>query len=343
MTEKTKKTGSRLARQLLWMIAKSGLISLILFLILFYIAVTVAENYCFYNDIPMTEFDWMDLERWIFGASILLSIGVFSALFLLLLADRMRYIRRLTAGIEALRQGQQDHVIALEGNNELTQLADAINEMSAAQQRLRQQEQALAMEKERFVRTMSHDIRTPLTSILSYSEYLAAQEGLTEEQKGTMALIRRKAEQIRDLTDILLDGGKRNLEQFQDAKLLMQQLAAEFEEGLEEQFAVTIDLSHCPAFAANFDVQELRRIFDNLSSNIQKYADSALPVQLSIRAGEGQLEILQRNALWQEAPTAESYGLGLHSIRRIAQNYGGGVEVQQTETEFEISIIFRNL
>lgn len=344
MTKEKKKKRRKLSHEILGLIGISALVALVLFLILSGVALAVAEEYCFNNDIPMTEFDWMDLERWIFGGSILLSVAVFSALFLLLLADRLAYIRKITGGIDALRLGRQDHAIAPEGNNELTDLAVAINDMSQAQRQLRQKEQALAAEKEQFVRTMSHDIRTPLTSILAYSEYLASSGDIpADRQKEYLQMMHRKAEQIRDLTDILLDGSKRNMQHFADAKLLMQQLCGEFEEALEDRFQIHTDLSECPEFSGEFDVQELRRIFDNLGSNIQKYADPQTPVCLCVRAGEGQLEIVQRNAVLADAPQAESHGLGLHSIRRIAQHYGGGVEIRQSREEFEISIIFRIL
>lgn len=344
MTKKRKTKYRPLAYEILGLIAISALVAVALFLILSGVALAVAEEYCFNNDIPMTEFDWMDLERWIFGGSILLSVAVFSALFLLLLADRMAYIRKITDGIDALRLGRQDHVIAPEGNNELTDLAVAINDMSQAQRELRQKEQALAAEKEQFVRTMSHDIRTPLTSILAYSEYLASNGDIpADRQKEYLHMMRQKAEQIRALTDILLDGSKRNMQHFAHGKLLMQQLCGEFEEVLEDRFQIAVDLSGCPDFSGEFDVQELRRIFDNLSSNIQKYADPQMPVCLSVRAGEGQLEIVQSNTVLADAPRAESHGLGLHSIRHIAQHYGGRVETQQGGQKFEISIIFRIL
>ena len=343
MTDEKKIKRRRLDYEILGLIGISALVALVVFLLLTNIATTVAEVYCFENDVPMTEFDWMDVERWIFTVGAILSATVFSILFLLLLGDRMAYIRRITQGIDALHLGQQ-HSIPLQGNNELTELADAINFMSEAQRQLRQKEQALAEEKEQFIRTMSHDIRTPLTSILAYSEYLTENEDIPPEtQRAYMDLLRKKAAQIRDLTDILLDGGKRNLERFDDAKLLMQQLVAEFEETLEERFKVVADLSDCPAFAGNFDVQELRRIFDNLSSNIQKYADPYQPVCLRIRAGEGQVQILQSNTVLAEATAAESYGLGLHSIRRIAQYYEGFVTVEKNTERFEISILLSRI
>ena len=339
MTKRKDAKRRSFAREILGLAGISALVALILFLVVTSIAVTIAEVYCFEHDVPMTEFDWMAMDRWIFGVGAGLAICLFCTLFLSMLGERLAYIRRITAGIDAMRLGEVNAPIPLEWSNELTELADAINYMSAARQEMAQKEKALAQEKEQLIRTLSHDIRTPLTSILAYSEYLATDSSLSDEARGEhLRMMQKKAEQIRDLTDILLDGSKRAPEHFENARLLMEQLAAEFEEGLEGDFAICIDLSGCGHFAGAFDVQELRRIFDNLGSNVQKYADPTQPVDLSIRKTEAGLVIRQSNAIRPQTEPADSYKLGINSIRRIAQHYGGSVSVAQNAEAFEITI-----
>ena len=269
---KTKKP-RKLAHEILGLIAISALAALFLFLILSGVTLTIVEEYVFYTGIAMTEFDWMEIDRLVLLGSVILSMCLFTILFLALLADRIAYIHKIMAGIEALRRGEAERPIPKEGNNELSALADAVNYLSDHQKQVKEKEQALQKEKEELIRSLSHDIRTPLTAVLTYSEYLSQQEkGLSPEGRQQLELIRRKGEQIRELTDILLDGGKRNLEHFDDARLLFAQLTEEFSETLEDGFDLQIDTAACPAFSGSFDVQELRRIFDNLSSNIQKYA-----------------------------------------------------------------------
>ncbi|MBQ8474344.1 MAG: HAMP domain-containing histidine kinase [Clostridia bacterium] len=339
MTDGRKKQ-SKLAYEILGLIGISAVITAILFLLLTWSTTTIVESYCFNYDIYMTEFDWLGVDRWIFSLSGIISAICFSLLFLTLLSDRMVYIRTITEGINELRMGKDEVVLPLEGKNELAQLADAINYMSATQKQLREKEQAVAEEKAQFIRALSHDIRTPLTSILAYSEYLGGENSLTdEEQKSYLKMIQKKAEQIRELTSLLLDGDKRETEYFDDAHLLMEQLAAEFEEELEERFDVRTDISLCPSFAGTFSVQELRRIFDNLSSNVHKYADPKNPVYLSISREADGLHISQSNGILLSVEKKDSYRLGLNSIRRIAQNYDGKVAVLQDGGEFSITVI----
>ena len=177
---------------------------------------------------------------------------------------------------------------------------------------------------------------------MAYSELLAGQTELApEEQARYLNLIRTKAGQIKDMTDLLLDGSKRNPEYFENACLLMEQLVEEFESELEDTFCVKTTLA-CPAFSATFDVQELRRIFDNLISNVQKYAAADEPVVLSVSAENGQVMIRQENAVRKLDVSAEGYQIGLKSIRRIAQSYGGRVEVQHGYAAFFSSVLLHD-
>ena len=335
----TDRKTKKLSYEILGLIGIATVFSWLLFFLLSGIATAVAENYCFYNDIPMTELEWIPVDRMIFTVSVIIAGISFSILFLLLLNDRITYIRVITEGIAQLHTGCQKLSLPLLGNNELTELAEAINVMSESQFAIREKEQQLAQEKEQLIRTLSHDIRTPLTSILSYSEYFNMRGNITlDEQKAYVNLISKKAEQIRDLTDILLEGGRRCPEYFEDAKLLMEQLLMEFEETLEDNFEIHLDMSKCSAFSGSFDVSELRRIFDNLSSNIQKYADPTNPIILSVGIESGHLLIRQSNSIGQSEFQSESFQIGLNSIRRIIQYYGGQVHVDEGKEKFSIEI-----
>ncbi len=334
MTEKKK---GKLAHEILGLLGASFAVALFLYEFLTITANTVIWNYCEQQDLVLSEIRLSEMENWIFGAGLLTAVLFFVFLFLSLLGQKLAYIRTLTAGVAALQAHRMDFLLPLEGSNELTQLAESINYLSATEKAMREKEQALQEEKEALIRSLSHDIRTPLTSILAYSDYLAAAEDCPEEERQRqLQLIRRKAEQIRELTDVLLEGGHRKPEYFEDVRLLMEQLADEFEESLEG-FAVEADLTHCGPFGGSFDVQELRRIFDNLASNIRKYADAAAPVLLAVETGDG-LILRQENRRRKAPLDTESFGIGLASIRRIAQRYGGSVTVEEDEGRFAITV-----
>ena len=336
---KKERKGRKLAHEILGIVALCFVIALLLYLFLFFFGVSMVENYCWQREILLSEEQIYHLDNAVFSISLVVSVGVFVLLFLILFGERLAYIRTIIEGVRTLQQGKLGECIPLEGNNELTRLAEAVNYLSLSQQEIKAKETRLQEEKETLIRTLSHDIRTPLTSILSYSELLAAKEEIPpEEGMEYCRLVQQKATRIKELTDILLDGGRRSPEHFSDARLLWIQLVEEWKESLEDRHTVQADLSGILPFEGSFDVQELRRVFDNLSSNIQKYASPAHPVELWVTGGEEGLTLRQRNAVASVTFPTESYQMGIQSIRRIAQHYAGHVEVREDGDTFEIQI-----
>lgn len=287
----------------------------------------------------VTENQLIDWQYKILGFSMLAGGAIFVILFLFLVGERLAYIREVIKGIDALGRHDWGYEIPLRGNNELTELAKRVNELSKEEEAFQAKEKQLQEEKMALIRSLSHDIRTPLTSMMSYSEYMMQKENLTtDEMKAYMELVEQKTQQIKVLTDRLLEGGSRRLEMIENGRFLMEQLVDEWEAELEDDFTLTVSLEECPAFSGEFDVEELRRIFDNLASNIKKYADTSLPIQLRVGEKEGRLYILQSNKCKVLDEVVESTKIGIESIRKIATQYGGDVTVSETSDEFMIRI-----
>ena len=139
------------------------------------------------------------------------------------------------------------------------------------------------------------------------------------------------------MTDRLLNGG-RALEKIENGKFLMEQLVFEWEMMLEDEFICNIDMTECPEFAREFDIQELRRVFDNLASNVKKYADAKYPVELTVSKKEEFLVIHQTNRLRKEITEVESNGIGLESIRKIVGHYKGDMHIEQSTEFFRITL-----
>ena len=331
MTEKGKiRNRRKLTHELLGLVCLCFALSLLLYGFITTFGLALAEEYCFQNDIVMDEFDWYDVQHTLIGVAFAVSALFFTVMFFVLFGDRLAYVRRITEGVDSLRNRNYGEQVELRGNNELTELAEAVNYLSESEQKLKEREKRLYEEREELIRTLSHDIRTPLTSIISYTELLEAKGVLTaEEQKEYLALVSKKTAQIKELTNILLDGGRREAECFEDARLLLRQLADEFESELEGDFTPIIEFSLGEAFSGSFDVGELQRIFDNLISNVRKYAEPAEAVSLAISKTDGGIVIRQGNTTVGE--------------RQPSESYGGTVEVRDENRSFEIIITLPNI
>lgn len=287
----------------------------------------------------ISEYQLIDLQYAILGISFVSSIVLFIVLFLFLTGERLAYIHEIVKGIHALGRHEWDYRIPLRGENELTELAKQVNVLSKEEQAFQEREKQLQEEKITLIRSLSHDIRTPLTSLMSYSEYMKQKETMTlEEMKAYMELVEQKSQQIKRLTDQLLDGGSRQLEFIENGYFFMEQLADEWASELEEEFDLRIDLEKCPQFSGEFDIQEVRRIFDNLASNIRKYADETQPVFFMVNEQNGRICIQQSNTCKKLHAPVESTKIGIASIQKIAAHYGGGVEVTKADDIFSIQI-----
>lgn len=340
MTDKPMKK-RRLSREILGLLALSAGLSLLCGAVLSALALRLVDGYFEENLLTYTENQVITAQMWTLNACIATALVFFVVLFLFLLGQKLSYIGSITRGVAALQSHRMDHQVPVEGSNELTELAETINYLAARERELREKETALQAEREQLIRTLSHDIRTPLTSILSYTEYLTDHpDGDSETRRGYLELMERKALQIRQISDILLDGGRSTPEQFDDARFLLQQLCDQMESELEADFAFTADFSACPAFPGSFDVSQLQRIFDNLTSNIRKYADPAHGVTLTVSLHDGVLTITQSNAVRADTAAGESYHIGLLSIRRIAQQYGGTAETSLEDGIFTVTVTF---
>lgn len=338
LNKEVNKAKSKLGREILGIFIVTAIIAIFVFAFLKVMANSIVISYYDANNLVLAEDIEFIFKSWIQSISFVTAILIFVILFLFLVGQKISYLREIIQGIEALRTHRMNYEIPIEGNNEFTELAESINYLSRTERELQLKESLMREEKEGLIRALSHDIRTPLTAIMSYSEYMQSKENATpEEYEEYTNMMLQKAEQIKKLTDRLLNGG-RTLEKFENGRFLMEQLSDEWEAMLEADFSCQLDLNECPKFSGEFDIEELRRIFDNLASNIKKYADPEKEVSLKIYQSEEYLLIEAKNGIKQNLTAVESNKIGLASIRKIVESYGGNLTINQTATEFIISI-----
>ncbi|HIX15109.1 MAG TPA: HAMP domain-containing histidine kinase [Candidatus Hungatella pullicola] len=341
LNKKSKVHGSIFAREVLEFLILAFLIAAFFYFFLSQSSISIGQIWLEHQEISLTPPQSYTFHIWVRSVCILASALVFLILFLFLLGQRLAYVTSIIRGVELLRETHLDFSIPVEGKDEFATLAESINYLSLSQKELGQKEEELRQKREAFIRSLSHDIRTPLSAILAYSEYMESKETLTQEETSSyIALVQSKAQQIKHLTDQLLGKAETADTPIENVKFLLEQLAFEWEEILEDSFACQIDTKDCEEFSASADLYSLRRIFDNLASNVEKYAEPSQPVLLKLSASNGQIEIYQKNTVRKDKqPGTESHKIGLNSIQEIAESKGGHMNVTVSPDEYEISIV----
>ena len=290
------------------------------------------------------------LYIWINIASIIGATIVGIAVLLFMLREKFSYIIDINNTIQCLEGGDLSKRVALIGDDELSDLAESINNMATTMEAHIKAEEKLKTENADMVAALSHDIRTPLTSIISYIDFI--KNGKCEDvskQEKYIDIIQSKAYQIKAITDELFERAsimnnevhERSLEKIDCGLLLMQILDEKQEELEEEGFIIEIDSEELNSFEMEIDIHDVARIFENISSNIIKYADNSKVVKFIISNTKDSFKIYESNFIDESEKPVESHGIGIKSCEHIANSYGGTMSVQCNEDIFEIELIIK--
>ncbi len=228
---------------------------------------------------------------------------------------------------------------------------------------LRQEERALYRRKEQELRrqiaNVSHDLRTPLTSILGYLQLLEG-EGLPLEKRAEyLAVIEGRARTLQTFIAAFYDlsrieGGELPLEREKVdlSRALSDQLAAAYEQIEAAGLAVEVDIAPGlpPVWA---DSGAVTRIFSNLLTNALRHGEDALSVRLYREGGvilsafsnraegltaEDAAHVFERFYTADKMRTGQSTGLGLAIVKALAERMGHTAAARWEDGVFTIEV-----
>ena len=286
-------------------------------------------------------------QYYVFGTalSFVLSLTLFIALFLHSTRRLIRYICQLNDEVQILEGGDLGYTITVQGNDEITDLAKSMNRMKNSLREQMETEQQIYQASRRLITEMSHDLRTPLTGILLYLEILRSHRYETEDQlRDYLDRIDTKAKHMKLLSDHLfeyaLDGSLERKSEANEMERAFKEPLESFMDDLSAAgCAITADLEweRC---LVRIRPDEVRRIFENIASNIVKYADRSAAIRIGTVYTDRFCGFTVLNVCAAENTAEESSGIGLESIRAAMERMGGICTVEMTESLFEITLLF---
>ncbi|MFW7360991.1 histidine kinase dimerization/phospho-acceptor domain-containing protein [Vagococcus fluvialis] len=217
------------------------------------------------------------------------------------------------------------------------------------------------MLKTELLTNVSHDLRTPLTSIITYGDLLK-QESLTDDnRKEYIEIINKKAQRMNHLIDdlfevtkmnngeIILDKSEVNLTQ------LLQQSVSEYSEEFEDHHLKFIFNKPEEAINLPLDGERMWRVFDNIFGNAIKYSMPETRVYLKLEKQNDMAKIelknISQHELNEEADQlmekfkrgdssrhTEGSGLGLAIINSIVSLHDGNIDIQVDGDLFKLTI-----
>ena len=261
----------------------------------------------------------------------LLSIISFFAVVLAYMHRLTRRVILLSREADAIGGGNLEHPITVKGGDELAALATDVDSMRRSViQRMGNERRAWEANSE-LITAISHDIRTPMTALIGYLGLLNQGNFSDPEQSRQFAASAyEKAMELKDLTDELfryfLVFGRAELElQYEtlDGRLLLQQLLSEAEFDLNDAGFAVQRIPFSGECSVRTDPLYLKRVLDNLVSNIKKYADREQPVLVVSELKDGMLSVRVSNAVAQSVARVESTKIGLRTCEKIMSSMGG--------------------
>ena len=266
-----------------------------------------------------------------------------------MVAYRAKDLDEIKKGVSEVRNGNVAYKIPEVRCQDLKALATNINDIAQGLDESVAAKVKAERLKTELITNVSHDLKTPITSIISYTELLSKVEGLPEEVKDYVAVIAKKSDRLNRLTQDLFDISKVQsgnddvvLEKL-DVSLLINQALGEHDNEIQNS-GLPFCVDTPKELFISADGRKMSRVMSNLINNILKYTMKNTRVFITASEKDGMIvmefknisayplnfnveEITQRFVRGDESRTAEGNGLGLAIAKSYTEICNGFFEI----------------
>lgn len=292
---------------------------------------------------------------WFFGAAVTLAAGIYMALCM----------RRLREAAHHLAEGDLEYQVDKKGLFlELAKHADDLNSISRGMSKAVEEKMKSERFKTELITNVSHDIKTPLTSIINYVDLLKKEEINNEKASEYIEVLDRQSSRMKKLIEDLVEASKAatgamklNLERCQ-VDVLMMQVLGEYKEKVESADLKIVSKLPDEKPEIMADGRSMWRIFDNLMNNICKYSQPGTRVYQILETDGDSVavtykntskyeleitaeELMERFVRGDKSRSTEGSGLGLSIARNLTELNGGSFDVDIDGDLFKVKMKFR--
>lgn len=297
------------------------------------------------------------------GLALFLMLAVEAVAGYVLLRDAMDQ-DKIKKGVKELSGGNMEYQIPLEkmrGNN--LETAKAVNDIGNGLQRAVEEKMKSERLKTDLITNVSHDIKTPLTSIINYVDLLKRENIDNPKVQEYIRILEEKAQRLKTLTEDVVEASKVSSGNIRlelmdvDLAEMVNQAVGEFSERMEaNNLTVVVSIPEQPV-VVHVDNRRMWRVLENIFSNAAKYAMPGTRIYVDLlRAGEKVVftmknvsaqplnikaeELTERFIRGDVSRSTEGSGLGLSIASTLTEMQGGTFEIYLDGDLFKVTITF---
>ncbi|BDR79076.1 two-component sensor histidine kinase [Clostridium tetani] len=290
-------------------------------------------------------------------------IGIYAYIVPRYIFKKTAMVNKIVKGTEEMVAGNLDYTIDENDKGLLGKLAHNINNMKKGFKKSVESQVKSERLKSELITNVSHDLKTPLTSIINYVDLLKSEDLSKEDMNVYIQILDKKSKRLKVLIEDLFEASKissgsieLNIEKVDISEILRQALG-EFHEKIESSslnFKVNMEND---GIYANLDGKKTWRVFENLIGNILKYSmknsrvyidletegNKAMVTMKNISAYEMDFnteEIFERFKRGDKARKSDGSGLGLAIAKSIVELQGGNMDIVIDGDLFKVIIEF---
>ncbi|MFJ6266115.1 histidine kinase dimerization/phospho-acceptor domain-containing protein [Lysinibacillus xylanilyticus] len=281
---------------------------------------------------------------------------------MILFLSKMGYLNRIMKDTKDMAEGRLNRDVKVKGKSPLAGHAENLNHLREGVRTSMHEQAKSERLKTELITNVSHDLRTPLTSIITYTDLMKNPDITEEERKQYIHILDKKSERLKLLIEDLFEVSKMasgNMELHRtrvDLTQLVQQAVGEHEEDLAQaHLDLRMTKPHEPIYAY-VDGQKWWRLIDNLIVNVLKYALEGTRVYVTLkRTAEGDAEFTVKNVAKYEISEnadelferfkradasrhTEGSGLGLAIAQSIVDLHGARMSIEIDGDLFKVIV-----
>jgi signal transduction histidine kinase len=278
---------------------------------------------------------------------LLFSFIIFTGILVFFTSKHLSYINQIAFGIGILEGGNLEYEIPVRGTNELATLATSLNDMRKAFMKKNESitdNQQYGMEN---LSAISHDLRTPLTTLILFIEIIKTKKNITNEERDhyiqKLSVIANKIRVLSENLDDFTSEKNRysaQLDNPQPMKNILDEVLSETIVFLKERNFTIIRRMRIKDEIVQVNNHFIYRIIDNVISNIDRYAAHDHPVVILAKRRRDSVCISFTNAIAPRTDSMETSKLGLTLVKEMMHKMNGTCTITNQANTFEISLAF---